>query len=118
MVSALRTRVPVEADNPVLWTSWVREHLGAPIWLGPALAAVLLAIPARRWLGAGLGIIAGVSLIANVWDHYTTILVFGFVLIGRGLRPILAKRGWTAVEQYGAAALVILVATVIARLTP
>lgn len=83
MFDALRTPIPT---NPtVAWTSWARDVLGWPAWIGPALAATLLIIPARGWLGLGLGIIAGVSVVNNVWDHYLPTLAFGGLLLTCGM---------------------------------
>lgn len=82
MVSALRTTVPVLPGNPVLWVTWFREHTEWwPRWGAPILAALLRLIPARGLPGIGLGIVAGVTLVPNIWGHYLPVLVFGVGLI-------------------------------------
>lgn len=96
LVTALRTPVPVEPWFTTMWTTWARELWDWwPAWGSVAIAAGLLAIPARRELGVGLGILAGLSLIANVWNHYIGFFVIAAVLIGRGLlavsRPVTSR---------------------------
>lgn len=82
MVDALRTVVPIPAGVVVVWTTWARESFGWwPAWGSLAVAAVLIGIPARGRLGLGLGILAGLSLIANLWDHYLPTLAFAALLM-------------------------------------
>ena len=82
MVNALRAVVPIPAGVVVLWTSWARESfLWWPAWGSVAAAGLLVALPARGRLGLGLGILAGLSLIANLWDHYLPTFALAAVLI-------------------------------------
>ncbi|HLB37158.1 MAG TPA: glycosyltransferase family 87 protein [Gemmatimonadales bacterium] len=82
IVSALRTQVPIPDGVLVVWTSWARESLSWwPAWGSLAVAAVLIGIPARGRLGLGLGILAGLSLIANLWDHYLPTFAFAALLL-------------------------------------
>jgi hypothetical protein len=82
MVAALRTVVPIPAGVVVLWTTWARTSLEWwPAWGSIAVAGLLIAIPARGRLGLGLAMLAGLSLIANLWDHYLPTFVFVALLI-------------------------------------
>jgi hypothetical protein len=77
MLDALRASVPIPAGVVVLWTTWARTSLEWwPAWGSIALAGLLIAIPARGRLGLGLAMLAGLSLIANLWDHYLPTFVF------------------------------------------
>ena len=84
MVDALRLAVPVGNGNSVLWTTALSELEWWPAWGATLIAVVLLAIPARGLPAIGLAIIAGVTLIPNIWHHYlpTLIVGIGFVLAG------------------------------------
>jgi hypothetical protein len=96
MIAALRTEITPRGDPLVIWTAWARYEWGVPAWTGPALAVIALAIPARGRLGLGLAMIAGLSLIDNVWSHYLPTFAVAALLIGSGLvRPsrCSARRG-------------------------
>jgi hypothetical protein len=56
-----------------------------PSWIGWAVGAALLAIPARGHLGMGLGILAGLAVITNLWGHYLPTVLFGGGLLAIGL---------------------------------
>lgn len=95
MVNALRTMVPIPAEVVVLWTTWARETLGWwPTWGSIAVAGLLVVIPARGRLGLGLALLAGLSLVANLWDHYLPTFAFAGLLVatsteaGRALQYI------------------------------
>ena len=45
----------------------------------------LVAIPARGRSGLGLGIIAGLSLNANLWFHYVWSFALGWTLLAAGI---------------------------------
>ncbi len=101
MLDGLRLVVPVEHGNAVLWVTALRELDWWPAWGAAVIAFVLLAIPARGLLAIGLAIIAGVTLIPNIWHHYlpTLIVGIGFVLAGIpwrqwavGVREVVARR--------------------------
>lgn len=82
MVAALRTQVPIPDGVMVLWTSWARESFSWwPAWGSLAVAALLIGLPARGRLGLGLGILAGLSLVANLWDHYLPTLAVAVLLV-------------------------------------
>lgn len=85
MTDALRIAIPYDQTSVVLWTTWARIALDAPAWLGPAAAVALLLIPARGPLGLGLGLLAGLSLINNVWSHYLPTFALSALLIGVGI---------------------------------
>lgn len=98
MVSALRTMVPIPAGVVVVWTTWAREALDWwPAWGSIAVAGLLVAMPARGRLGVGLAILAGLSLVANLWDHYLPTFAFAALLMatstdaGRAL-PYISRR--------------------------
>ena len=86
LVAALRTDLPIPRGASFMWTTWAREVLGLSPWIGPALAAAILLIPARGALGIGLGLVAGLSMVNNLWDHYMTTFALAAVLIFMGLR--------------------------------
>ena len=52
---------------------------------GFAVAAILLAIPARRKIGLGLGILAGMAAVPNLWVHYVPTIIVGSLLIASGV---------------------------------
>ncbi len=104
MVSALRTVVPIPAGVVVVWTTWAREALDWwPAWGSIAVAGLLVAVPARGRLGLGLAFLAGLSLVANLWDHYLPTFAFAGLLIatsteaGRALQYISRRKlaRWT-----------------------
>lgn len=87
IVDAMRLTVVVEPGNPVLWVTYLREHTAWwPAWGAILLSAGLLAVPARGRLGLGIGVIAGVTLIPNIWAHYLPTMVFGLGLMASTLR--------------------------------
>lgn len=70
----------------VLWTTAFRVWWEWwPAWGGYAVALMLVAIPATGRLGIGLGILAGLSLNANLWHHYAPVFVLGLALMIAGL---------------------------------
>jgi len=82
IVNALRTMVPIPEGVIILWTTWARATLEWwPAWGSIAVAGLLVAIPARGRLGLGLAILAGLSLIANLWDHYLPTFALAILLI-------------------------------------
>ena len=80
-VAALTTQIPVPSGSRVLWTTWAREVAGLPSWLPPFGAILLAIVPAKGRLGIGLGVIAGLTLVSNLWDHYLATFVFALLLI-------------------------------------
>jgi hypothetical protein len=71
-----------EADVGVLWTTAARLMWDWwPAWGGYALAVLLLAIPATGKAGLGLGILAGLSLNQNLWNHYLLTFLLAVVLL-------------------------------------
>ena len=82
ITSALLANISVAPDTVLLWTSWARVAIDWwPSWGSLAVAAVLVVIPAVGRLGIGLAILAGLSLIPNLWDHYLPTFAFAFLLI-------------------------------------
>jgi hypothetical protein len=56
-----------------------------PSWTGWAILAVLVAIPVSGAVGIGLGILAGLAPITNLWGHYLPTVLFGIALVAVGL---------------------------------
>jgi hypothetical protein len=83
-VHAMQARAEIGAVNPVLFISWLREtQPWWPSWGGYAVAGILLVIPARGKLGIGLGMLAGLALVPNLWRTYApTLVVAGVLSIG------------------------------------
>lgn len=91
-LEAMQERAVIEADNPVFLLSWVREtQPWWPWWGGMAVAAVLALIPAGGRVGIGLGILAGLALVPNLWRTYLATFVVGLLLVTKGLRSRFAK---------------------------
>ena len=102
-IAALGTKAPIEPDNLVLGFSWLRENVSWwPAWGGLLAGGILVAIPTRGPLGLGLGMLAGLAVIPNLWRSYLPAVVVAGVLIWRGLRPATAS---TAGSESGASAL-------------
>jgi hypothetical protein len=70
MMESLRISLPLDEDAVFMWTTWLREVVGVPYWLPPFIAAALLLLPARGVLGIGIALLAGLTLINNIWNHY------------------------------------------------
>ncbi len=97
MIAALTAWLPTVPDD-ILWTSWARYWWGWPDWIGPVLAVAFVALPVRGTLAVALGLLAGLSLINNIWDHdlptFAFIVVLGLAwLIGRQYRGSVTVRG-------------------------
>jgi hypothetical protein len=83
---ALQVRDTVRVGNPVLGVSWLREEFDWwPWWGGYAIAGLILAIPARGMTGLGLGVLAGLAAVPNLWMHYLPALVVGAIFLFNGL---------------------------------
>lgn len=81
------TKVNVTLDNPVLWVAWLRERTTWwPEWGAAVVALGLLAIPARGLVAIGLAMLAGLTMIPNLWGHYFPTLAFSVGLIAGALR--------------------------------
>ena len=77
---------------PLLWISALQRVEWWPSWGGIAIALGLMAIPARGRVGMGLAIVAGLSLVINLWPEYAPTLAFGFALIAVELMRNLRQR--------------------------
>lgn len=101
MIDGLRTSIPVVGNNPTLGPTWVRENTGWwPWWGALALAAVLLAIPVRGARGIGLGLLAGMTLIPNLWGIYFPTVAVAIALAVLGMRkeiqtPDVSRSRWS-----------------------
>lgn len=88
LFEALRLSVPIEPGVAVLWTTAARLMFDWwPAWGGFLVAALLLALPGRGLSGIGLAIVAGISAIPNIWDHYLPTLMFAAAAIAIGTVP-------------------------------
>jgi hypothetical protein len=84
---SIRSRDDIKPGNPVFGITWLRENVDWwPSWGGYAIAAFLVAIPARGRLGIGLGMLAGMAAVPNLWRHYLPTVIVGFLLIAFGFR--------------------------------
>jgi hypothetical protein len=73
-------------NQRVLGITWLRVYVDWwPAWGGFAIAVLLLLIPARGMAGYGLAALAGMAAIPNLWRHYLGTIIFGLVLLIRGL---------------------------------
>jgi hypothetical protein len=87
MVQALRLNVPVEPGVAVLWTSAFRELWDWwPTWAAVAIGLAVLALPVKGLAAIGLAMLAGISFIPNIWDHYLPTLLVAIALAGLGSR--------------------------------
>jgi hypothetical protein len=85
MARSLTIDVEVERQV-VVGITWLRENIEWwPEWGGYALSLLILLIPARGLTGYGLATLAGMVAIPNLWRHYWGTVIFGVVLVGRGL---------------------------------
>jgi hypothetical protein len=85
-VWALQVRAVVEPWNPVLFVSWLRETFAWwPVWAGFLIAAILVLIPAKGRVGIGLGILAGLAVVPNVWRPYAPTLIVAILLVIGGM---------------------------------
>jgi hypothetical protein len=81
-VQAMQVRAVVDPWNPVLYISWLRETIPWwPSWAGYLVAIVLAVIPAKGKLGIGLGMLAGLAVVPNVWRTYAPTLVVAGLLV-------------------------------------
>jgi hypothetical protein len=86
MVAALQVRDEIAPDRFVLGITWLREHVSWwPDWGGYAISLLILLIPAKGMTGYGLATLAGMAAIPNLWRHYWATVIFGVLLLGRGL---------------------------------
>jgi len=85
-LDALQAQAPIEPDNPVLFVSWLRvSQAWWPWWGGFAVAVAILALPAGGRVGIGLGILAGLAPIPNLWRTYLPTLVVAILFVFSGL---------------------------------
>ena len=88
MLDGLRLEItPVRGS--VLGLSALREETDWwPGWGALVVSAALLALPVRGRVGVGLGMLAGLALIANLWTHYASTVAFAALLV---LAPAAAR---------------------------
>jgi hypothetical protein len=86
-VDSIRSRDDIKPGNVVFGITWLRESLDWwPSWGGYAIAAALAVIPARGRLGLGLGMLAGMAAVPNLWRHYLPTVAVGLLLVAFGIR--------------------------------
>jgi hypothetical protein len=84
--TAMQERALIEPDNPVFYISWLRETQSWwPSWGAYVVAAILTAIPAKGQLGIGVGILAGLALVPNLWRTYLPTLLVGVIFVIRAI---------------------------------
>ncbi|MGH2463037.1 MAG: glycosyltransferase family 87 protein [Candidatus Limnocylindria bacterium] len=64
-----------------------------PAWAPLAACLILALLPARGLTGLGLGILAGLAAITNLWGHYLPTIIFGLVLVAGGLVTAAREQG-------------------------
>jgi hypothetical protein len=85
LIDALEFRVTISSD--IYGITWLSHNIDWwPSWGGYAIAAVLAFIPAKGRLGLGLGILAGMAAVPNLWRHYLSTVFVGLLLVAFGLR--------------------------------
>jgi Glycosyltransferase family 87 len=85
-VRAMQVKAVIEPDNPVFLISWMREtQRWWPWWGAYVVAAILAAIPAKGHLGLGLGILAGLALVPNLWRTYIPTILVGAIFVIRAI---------------------------------
>lgn len=78
-------RVRVSAYPGVIGPGALRDALDWwPSWGGLLLAVLVVAVPARGRMGLGLGILGGLLLVDNLWNHYLSTILFGGGLLLAG----------------------------------
>ena len=88
-----------EADTLVIGVAAIGSFVSWwPVWAPAAAGVLLVLVPARGLTGLGLGILAGLAAIANLWGHYLPTIVFGAILVAGGL--VIAARQ-ASVERRG-----------------
>ncbi len=86
MIAALQVRDDIGPKQVIFGITWLRENVSWwPDWGGYAISFLILLIPARGLTGYGLATLAGMAAIPNLWRHYWPTVVFGVLLVGRGL---------------------------------
>ncbi len=82
MIDSAFAELPAFDPNWVIYVSWLAHNVPWwPAWGGAVVAITLLAVPARGRGGIGLGILAGLALIFNLWSHYLPTLLVGAALV-------------------------------------
>lgn len=93
-----------QSDNPdtlVIGVASIRRLFEWwPPWAPVAVGLVLVALPLRGLAGLGVGILAGLAVITNLWGHYLPTVVFGLVL---AVSPLLGRRDALPAPQRSAA---------------
>lgn len=97
MAESLRVDLPLDPDAAFMWTTWLRQIVGVPPWGAPVLAAVLLLLPMRGAVGIGVGILAGLALINNVWNHYLPTVGLALLCVG----VVVVPRLWSGMQALG-----------------
>lgn len=80
-IGAIQTPVAV-GNSPTIFFTALRElFTWWPSWVAPLAAAVVVCVPSRGLTALGLGILGGLFLIPNLWDHYAPTAAVALALI-------------------------------------
>jgi hypothetical protein len=94
LLKTTQATLPYVDPGTVFFVSWLAFNtLWWPAWGGLALAALLLAIPVTGRASIGLGIVAGLALVFNLWTHYEPTFFFGLGLLAADIVATLRARG-------------------------
>ena len=100
MLTALAAEVEPGPRQWLLGFTWLRVHTDWwPDWGGYVVAVLILLIPARGLTGYGLATLAGMAAVPNLWRHYVGTVIFGVVLLIRGLYDRSRERACARSDQ-------------------
>jgi hypothetical protein len=71
-----------------------------PSWAPVAVGLFLVALPLRGLSGLGMGVLAGLAVITNLWGHYLSTVLFGLILAAS---PLLGRWGAVPTSRHSPA---------------